>query len=645
MPFGGILTITGGLLICGLAVLVAAKETSFPRGSLEEVGRLISHRGPDDLGIEELESGNFSLSLIHTRLSIIDLSERGSQPFVSQDGRWRLVFNGEIYNFIELREELSLLGCGFRTSSDTEVLLWAWIRWGELALPKLRGMFSFVVFDLHEQTATAVRDSFGIKPLYFCLTDKAVGFASELSAVRKLLSGHDSMDYKSAYEYLAFGLYDRGERTFFDGILSVRPGELAVVDFSGTSLHLNRRVWRQRPSVVSVNPNWETGKQMVRETLRRSVEIHMRSDVGIGVALSGGLDSSVLTALVRDIEPDAEIETFSFVSPGQASDESFWSDRVAVKLGTKQHIVSPSASQVSRDIDDVVKFQGEPFGSLSIYAQYAVYREARSAGLPVMLDGQGGDEVFAGYSGYVEFVLRSMISDGKLADAFIFLRNWSSYPRHSVSEAFLRLAGTYLPSSLGSIGAKAMGRTPIPPWLKVAVLAESGVYPRPPVLYGYPIQQPAGNRELAKRLSEALFSGEMVNLLRHGDRNSMRWSIESRVPFLSDDVVALAQSLPESFLVSPSGLTKNILRHAMRGLLPDDVLFRRDKVGFEAPDLEWLREMASRPEVLLEGLELIPWIDPDQARKYLLRVWEGKQHYSHSVWRLINLAKWRKTYT
>jgi asparagine synthase (glutamine-hydrolysing) len=365
--------------------------------------------------------------------------------------------------------------------------------------------------------------------------------------------------------------------------------------------------------------------------------------VGIGVALSGGLDSSVLTALVRDIEPEAEIETFSFVSPGQASDESFWSNRVAAQLRTHQHIVSPSATQVARDIDDVVRSQGEPFGSLSIYAQYAVYREARMANLPVMMDGQGGDEVFAGYSGYPEFVIRSMISQGNVAEALTFVRQWSTFPHHSVGHALLRLTGTYLPSSLGSIGAIALGRAPRPPWIKVPVLAEYGVQSRLPAIYGYPIQKPAGDRELAKRLSEALFSGEMVNLLRHGDRNSMRWSIESRVPFLNDDVVALAQSLPESFLVSPRGRTKNILRHAMRGLLTDDVLFRKDKVGFEAPDLKWLRKMSTHSDFLLEGIELIPWIDPVRAREYLSSVWGGKRPYSHAVWRLINLAKWKKS--
>lgn len=583
--------------------------------------------------------------MCHTRLSIIDLSHSGHQPFVSDDGRWHLLYNGEIYNYLELRHELKSLGCHFTTDSDTEVLLWAWRTWGQAGLPKLRGMFAFVVVDVERSTFTAIRDPFGIKPLYFAQGEYGWGFASEIPALRKLVRHTGMTNHKVAYEYLAFGGYDRSDQTFFSGICSVCPGQLVEIDLSRKEMPIVKSTWFTRPESIEAPISWEAAVVQVKHALQRSVEIHLRADVGLGVALSGGVDSSALTALVRNLEPHSDIKSFSFVSPGHLSDESFWSNRVSQHLGTSQHIVSPSASTVAADIDDVVAGQGEPFGSLSIYAQYAVYREARSAGLKVMLDGQGGDEVFGGYGGYPEFRLRSLLAQGDAVGAIQFLSGWRLFPKQDIFVALSRLAGTFLPSNFRSAGARVLGRSPTPRWILPSELREVGVMPIPPSLYGYPLREKAGGRELAKRLSSALFSGEMVNLLRHGDRNSMRWSIESRVPFLNVDVVTLAQSLPEEFLVSSGGLTKNILRHALRGLLPDDVIFRRDKIGFEAPDLQWLRGMSDNPAKLIEGLALIPWVDHSAARELLNEVWDGAKPYTQAVWRLINLAKWSQQAT
>lgn len=630
--------------MCGLATIVSPRSQPLAGEHLAKIGDLLSHRGPDKTVAElvDLEGCGIQLGLVHCRLSIIDLSASADQPFRSHDRRWLVVFNGEIYNYLELRAELVQLGCQFESDSDTEVLLWAWRVWGERSLGRLRGMFAFVVVDLFEGTLSAVTDPFGIKPLYFTRSKGRICFASEIRPLLALSNQRAEVNNKVVYDYLEFGSYDQTEQTFFEGIASLGPGMIAALDFTDRRLKLSTRSWMSRPTSTSLDVSWSDAQQRVLEELRQSVKIHLRADVGLGVALSGGLDSSALTALVKDIEPDSDVDTFSFVVPGHSSDESFWSNRVAEHLRTTQHLVSPSARQVGQDIDDVVRYQGEPFGSLSIYAQYAVYREARAAGLTVVIDGQGGDEVFGGYKGYPEFRLRSLLADGDLRGALEFLSGWRSFPRHSSRMAILRLLGTYLPQSLQSLGVKLVGKESPPPWIRVGVLENLGVPTNRPAVYGYPLRDGQDNRQLVKRLSEALFSGEMVNLLRHGDRNSMRWSIESRVPFLNVDVVNLALSLPEEFLVSNNGLTKNVLRHAMRGLLPDDVLFRRDKVGFEAPDMQWLKQMAKNPKDLVDGLSSIPWIGMSGVVRYLDSIWDGSKPYSNQAWRLINLSKWNQ---
>lgn len=625
--------------MCGLAVRVTSKEAP-SRHNLQNVLECLAHRGPDDAASETIELGLARVDLCHTRLAVIDLSSSASQPFTELSGRWKIVFNGEIYNYLELRAELEGLGCIFQTDSDTEVLLWTWRVWGVEGLHKLRGMFAFAVVDTAQKTLAVVRDPFGIKPVYCAKSLSGWSFASELAAILKLTAHRPNLNHSVAVDFLLHGSYDRTSESFFDDVFSLEPGSIGRLDLSKDDPTLIITRWFREPSTVEAPLSWEDAQIHVRSALRRSVELHLRADVGLGVALSGGLDSSALTALVRDIQPDSKIRTFSFVIPGHSSDESSWSSRVAQHLKTTQHLVSPSANQVSKDIDDVVRYQGEPFGSLSIYAQYAVYREALQTGLTVVLDGQGGDEVFGGYTGYPEFRLRSLLAEGDLVGASRFLSGWRSFPRHSARMAFLRLLGTYLPQSMQSIGVKLAGKENMPPWVKRPVLEELGIFSRRPAIYGYPLHGWRDNRQLAKRLAEALFSGEMVNLLRHGDRNSMRWSIESRVPFLDVDLASLALSLPEEFLVSKDGLTKSVVRHSLRGLLPDDVLFRRDKVGFEAPDLQWLKGMAKDPKALVDGLSSIPWIDIPAALQFLNSIWDGSQPYTNQAWRLVNLSKW-----
>jgi asparagine synthase (glutamine-hydrolysing) len=631
--------------MCGIAAKICHSGQIASREELRVVGESLKHRGPDDVGVASFQIAGANVALVHTRLSIIDLSRSGNQPFESADGKWRLIYNGEIYNYVELRKELESLGAVFTTDSDTEVLLWAWRTWSHNSLEKLRGMFAFIVVDLERKKLTAVRDAFGIKPLYYQRTNTNLAFASEIPALQKMLLHRSSLNNQVAYEFLRTGSYDNTDQTFFRDVNSVPPGHFMELDLGDSNNNSFPVRWFQSPESTEHFQDFSDASFAVRTALEHSVRIHLRSDAPLGVALSGGLDSSVLTALVRRLEPDADIQTFSFVSRGSSSDESHWSNLVSNHLRTNHHEVSPASHQIVNDIEDVVSSQGEPFGSLSSYAQFAVYREAHSQGLKVILDGQGGDEVFGGYFGYLEFRLRSLLSNGDLSAAFHLIRSWSIYPRHKVSQALMALLGTYLAGNSRAFALQLAGRARAPEWVLEEKLLDSGVTTRSGQTYGYPLVREVTSRELAKRLSIAMFSGEMVNLLRHSDRSSMRWSVESRVPYLDLDVVSLAQSLPEQYLLSPTGETKSILRHSMKDLLPAEVLFRRDKVGFEAPDLLWLRQMSNRANVLTEGLEKIPWIDKRVVDQKLQEVLDGKLPYSNVFWRLVNLAKWNKLFS
>lgn len=630
--------------MCGIAAQISFDGQVLAPDQLKIVGEALKHRGPDGVGITSSEIGRANLALVHTRLSIIDIGVSGSQPFRSTDGRWVLIFNGEIYNYLEIRKELMELGVVFVSASDTEVLLWAWRTWSFKALARLRGMFAFIVVDLKRNSLVAVRDAFGIKPLYYHKTNSNLTFASEIPALRKMSLYKGSLNHQVAYEFLRTGRYDNTDQTFLQDFKSLPPGHFMEIDLDNPYGDASAARWFGFPETTENIRDLSDACHSVRRALEDSVRIHLRSDVPLGVALSGGLDSSVLTALVRSLEPDAEIETFSFVSPGNPSDESSWSKLVSLHLRTNHHEVSPSTNQVVSDFEDVISSQGEPFGSLSSYAQFSVYREAHLNGLKVILDGQGGDEVFGGYFGYLEFRLRSLISSGKVSEAVELVRMWSRYPRHNVIQGLMGLLGTYVGGKSRVVANNILGRSNVPEWAVKRNLDEFGISTEPLQAYGYPLQGTVGGRELAKRLSMALFSGEMVNLLRHSDRSSMRWSVESRVPYLDVEVVSLAQSLPEEYLLSPSGETKSILRHAAMDLLPTEVLFRRDKVGFEAPDLQWLRQISPLAPALTEGLEKIPWIDKRLVDRQLQDVLDGKVGYSNFFWRLVNLSKWHRNF-
>lgn len=621
--------------MCGIAGgwwKEAGKVDARLSGALEK----IRYRGPDDRGYEFYPMGDSVVALGHTRLSILDLSSAGHQPMLSADKRFSIVFNGEIYNYRELRTELQGLGHRFVSDSDTEVLLAAWIQWGQACLVQLIGMFAFVVLDRQAGTLTCVRDAFGIKPFFYAAKGGEFYFASEMPALKELLPGKPTLDWQRAYDYLVHGDYDSGTGTFFEGIHHLLPGHLFIVDLQSGRVAEPERWWA--PSIVErTDLSFASATEMVREQFLQNIRLHLRSDVALGAALSGGIDSSAVVCAMRHVEPDLPIHTFSYIAAGSDMSEEVWVDRINAHVGAVPHKISVGSDELVRDLDSMILAQGEPFGSTSIYAQYRVFQLARESGVTVTLDGQGADEMLAGYNGYPGHRLRSLVEKGRFAEALSFLNEWAKWPGRDRVGGAKRLAAEMTEGWLYALLRKINGSDALPGWINSEPLVERGVISHFPRQRSP--QSEAGRRVVAE-LALSLTRRGLPALLRHGDRNSMRFSVESRVPFLTLDMVNLLLSLPEPYLISSKGETKHVFRAAMRGIVPDDVLDRRDKIGFATPEQAWLISMAGTVRGWLREDLQLPFFNQAQVLREFELIIAGKKPFSWQVWRWINFCRW-----
>lgn len=599
--------------------------------SLSRLGR----RGPDGQGVSSVFLDGGQVHLGHTRLSVIDLTDLARQPMASQDGRFLLVFNGEIYNYRELRTELQSLGRHFHSASDTEVLLQAWIHWGDAALGRFVGMFAFVIFDREKNVLHGARDAFGIKPLYYHRDDTSFCFASEVPAIKALRSFAPALDWQVAYDYLAHGSYDTGNRTFFAEVHALPPGHRFTYDMG--SLRLDMQRWWTPKIAPAPRLTIEDAAQALRGHLLESVRLHLRSDVRLGTALSGGLDSSAIVGCMRHLEPDAPIHTFSFIAASHSVSEEQWVDRVTARVGAVSHKVRITPQELAADLDDMIATQGEPFGSTSIYAQYRVFQLAREHGVTVTLDGQGADELCGGYVGYPGPRIRSLLDEGQWRAAVAFLRDWGRWPGRAPLDGLKAAVAEYTSDFTYQSLRRLNGAKTCPSWLDGHLLADAGVALRFP--RELPLQTAPGRRLVAE-LARSLHGVGLPALLRHGDRNSMRFSVESRVPFLTTALADFLLTLPEEFLVSPQGETKHLLRRAMRGLVPNEVLDRRDKIGFATPEQEWLLQMAPQVREWLRYPLNLPFFRQDEVLKAFDQVVARQRPFSWQVWRWINFTRW-----
>jgi len=621
--------------MCGIAGSFHSSPRLVNASTMSNALDAMSTRGPDGRGIEQFDFNVGSAWLAHARLSVIDLSTGGHQPMKSRCGRFSVVFNGEIYNYRELRAELAVLGHTFASSSDTEVLLQAWAQWRAACLPRLVGMFAFALLDQHQQTLTLVRDPFGIKPLFYSQPAGGICFASELPPIRVLLGGRPVLNAQQAYSYLAYGDYDSSPDTFLQGISTLMPGHMLTYGLADGSTALHR--WWQPVAQPVQSISLADAAQTLRAKFLDSVRLHLRSDVPLGAALSGGIDSSAVVCAMRYLEPHAQLNTFSFVAQGSDVSEEPWIDVVNAHTRATAHKVTVQPGELVADLDDLIAAQGEPFGSTSIYAQYRVFKLARDHGVTVTLDGQGADELLAGYSGYPAKRAHSLLDEGQVTKALKFLHQWAQWPGRTLAEGVKATLAEYLDDRLFQLMRRVNGASACPEWLDANLLRDQGVQLRFP---RHAAELSENGRRLVAELAQALVGAGLPALLRHGDRNSMRFSVESRVPFLTTDLADFLLTLPEDYLISNGGETKHVFRMAMRGIVPDAVLGRRDKIGFVTPEKQWLLQMAPQVREWLREPIDVPFFKQDKVLTAFDAVVAGKRPFTWQVWRWINFTRW-----
>jgi asparagine synthase (glutamine-hydrolysing) len=630
--------------VCGVFGYVSRKA-----GKTVDLAHLYSalrHRGPDaaqacvfqsldgpprQVGMEGEVEGRIILAQV--RLSIIDVSEAGTQPFTSEDGRYVLCYNGEVYNYIELRETLEQAGWKFRTRTDTEVLLKAWMHWGEACLDRLIGMFAFILLDRQAGRIFAVRDAFGIKPLYLCELPDGLAMCSDYMALAHFVdSSKTDLRATNTAFFLRYGITQFGADTLLEGIGKVELGEVVEMD-AATGAIRDRRRFFDMTSIEQQDWDFADARRALRDTFLKSVELHMRSDVPYAATLSGGIDSSSIVCAMREVS-NAPVHTFSFHAATKEISETRWIDIVNAHIGAVAHPVRPSQMDFHSSLENLVRYQGEPFGSLSIFASYSVQQTIAEAGFKVVLSGQGADEIVSGYTHFLADYAVGLLKRGRLGEFWRWCRS-----------AVAQTEGVSMRVLLSQVAERQMGagtvdllrrldRKPhFQPWVR-----SQGVRGQTAAIVQFKQREPFQGSYLRGALVHSLFSGPLADLLRYEDRNAMAHSIENRVPFLTPQMVRLSLSMPDAFLVSKTGTTKYILREAMRGIVPDAILDRPDKIGFAPDNSVWL-EKSHVAGLVQEAWrpQLEQFLDKDAFLEGIEKADLSERRVADSIWRTLNL--------
>ena len=614
--------------MCGIAGLLRLDGSAVDLPSLQAMAECQAHRGPDDSGVWT----DGPCGLAHRRLSIIDLSHAASQPMADPSGRYHIVYNGEVYNYRELRTELELLGYTFRTRSDTEVVLASYAEWGDKCPERFNGMFALAVWDRQARRLFCARDRLGIKPFYYATTGGAFVFASEIKGLFASGLISPKPNRRRVVHYLAYDVCETVDDTFFDGVAKLPAGCCMLVSSGPPRI---ARYW-DLPRAVPAQPSDEEAAERIGDLFRDSVRLRLRSDVPIGFCLSGGLDSTSIAVTAPRVavgDDHAGLEAFCSCFEDERFDERRYSDLAAAEAGVHCNYVMPGPDALTRELSDLLWHQEEPFGTTSVYAQWCLMRAARSREVPVLLDGQGADELLLGYHKYFGSVLWSHLRSlrfGDLAAEARALRRLHGYSPAYLAQLVLGCAlppsrRLQLMSRAGMTGAFALRR---------AALRAAGPVDDPPCHYRDPVLQHS---------FENLLHGGLSELLRYEDKNSMAHSIETRLPYLDYRLVEYAFSLAPPLKIA-DGVTKRVMREAMTGLLPEPVRTRTDKMAFITPEDEWLRGgLADWAAGLLAAgdLRIADFVDAGRVRDAFEAYRAGRCTGRH-VWRWLCCETWMR---
>jgi asparagine synthase (glutamine-hydrolysing) len=618
-----------GRLMCGFVAVLSPAPIALEE--LDSMRDRLAHRGPDGARswIGRTPCGYVGLG--HRRLSIIDLSAAADQPMWSHDRKLAIVYNGEIYNYIELRAELEARGSTFITRSDTEVLLEAYAVWGLECLSRLNGMFAFAIWDGRRNELFVARDRFGEKPLFSArLPDGGIAFASEMKALFAHPKVRASADESAVATYVAGSYFEETETTLFDGVRRVPAAHAIAVAPTGEIVR-SFRFWTPDYTAIHERYDEREASARFRKLLERSVRMRLRSDVPVGTSLSGGLDSSLIVALLAEVRDAGDVLTQNTFS-GRFDDDPTLSegpqiDAVVEATGAHPHFVTPSPEQLIAESERLHWHQEEPFLSASIYVQWCVMRLANEHRTTVLLDGQGADELLAGYQSYFPTHQLDLLDRKALLTAVTETYRFQRRLRRTsrlYPDSSRRFDERVALSHKGLL--KRSWRTPAPS--------------RGPYDVGVPPAVPG--MRLRRQLAEALQYNSLPALLRYADRNAMAFSRETRFPFLDHELVDWSIGLPNRALIH-AGWQKYIVRRAADGLLPKPIAWRVDKVGYAAPLDVWLRGalLEWAHDALFAGpVRDVAGYDSAELRRLWAEHQEGRSEHSWALWRWISLGEW-----
>ncbi len=660
--------------MCGIAGIVQLKNSSFNLcNNIVQMTDAISHRGPDGEGFllagengpvaaygdntpEEIKNNRFDfspsrhisqtggkpfLAFGHRRLSIIDLSAGGHQPMCVNEKKCWITYNGEIYNYIEIREELKKKGYHFLTNSDTEVILNSYLEWGEQCLEKFNGMWAFVIYNQEKNELFGARDRMGVKPFYYYLDENIFAFASEQKALLKLEGIKTGINPPAAFDFFLKNTMEHEEEGMFKNILELFPSYAFRLDLKDSKISK----WKYYN--LPVNEGWENFSEKkldeaiskTRELFFKAISLRLRSDVSVGSCLSGGIDSSAIVCAIDRLRKNntadtAQLRLFTACFTEKEIDESPYAGLVTRQVNGDWKKIYPSSAELLNDFGDFTYCQDLPIWSTSGYAQYRVMQAAKESGIKVVLDGQGGDELFAGYYPY-------------------HFRYWMDLLKRGEIKSFYDETSSF-PSSLSFLTAQ---------WLKQygTSLIPSGLIPTVYKNHFHDIRylQPAFWKEYKKRLVNyenapsssslnGLLAKEMYNFrlkayLKCEDRSSMWHSVESRTPFSDDkDLIEYVFSLPANMKIR-KGVNKYILRESLKGLIPEKIRERKDKKGFLAPNNRWISEIKEQLRAIFK--------EQDEYLKVPLLMKEYDDFFSSTsrpdnnrLFRYMSFAKWREVF-
>lgn len=635
-------------IMCGIAGIFNTKGVDL--AEIIGMSQTLKHRGPDDEGfvlsqnensienckgndtIGELQhlkhvseiKTNPTLALLHRRLSIIDLTELGHQPMVSNDQRFIIVYNGEVYNFKEIRQELQQKGYTFNSNSDTEVVINSFAAWGSACVNRFVGMWAFVIYDRQENILTLSRDRFGVKPLYFNHNENYFAFASELKALLTLKNVDKSISEKNLGSYLSFGTVSEPYQNLFKNIFDVEPG--CNYQFNLTTLALKKeKYYSLENNLPSNSSDIIINTNKFEAIFNQSIKLHLIADVEIGTCLSGGLDSSAITYQASTQLKNTPLKTITAAYHDKSIDESNYAKLVTNDLtNVKAYYTYPDAEKMMAGMEKMIYYQDLPIGSTSIFAHWEVMKCASQHQIKVLLNGQGADEILGGYYNFAGIYLIELLKKFKFIR---FLKEYNLLKQNftpQINTAVLRAAYYYLPNNLQHYlrAKERLGYN----FIKKDILKE------------LELEIPKrGGKTFDEHTNLSLKFG-LYELLRYEDRNAMAFSIESRVPFLDHKLVDFVRSLPTNQKIQ-GGWTKYILRKMIDQKLNNEVVWRKDKKGFLTPQKDWKNDMMKTLSNELKESNIPSIMD----KEYILNLCNKDfSHASHlsEFWRAYSVVKW-----